>query len=179
MQEYLDTIKVDVLNFVSFMISVVAFAQILFITIKIGQINILEQLSNLNMLQTEYQAVLGSLNEAIISINDSKLKYFNKRGKNILEQSLVDEQNDQKKKMESQLTTVEANIENKKLKWDSSEESQQLQQIILDKKIFRPYFKEISDTDLNELDEAVNSISMTEILKSNSDLDTMVFQLES
>lgn len=99
------------------------FSQIFYITIKIGQVNILEQLSNLEKLQTEYMAVLGCLDEGIITRGPLGLKYFNNKGRQLLEHAKVEGDASEHEIIKSEISFIQENIQKKKYKWNCNENS--------------------------------------------------------
>lgn len=56
--------------------------------VNAGQVNYLQKLFEINKLQTEYKAMLGLVNQGIISKSNTGIKYFNLNGREIVEQCL-------------------------------------------------------------------------------------------
>lgn len=49
--------------------------------VNTGQVNVLQKLVDINKLQTEYKAMLGLIEEAIISKSTKGIRFFNNNGR--------------------------------------------------------------------------------------------------
>lgn len=139
----------------------------------------MEQLSNLEKLQTEYKTVLGSLDEAIITRGSNGLKYFNTKGRQLLEHTKNVEDLSTKDIISSEIDSISDKIEKKKYQWQLDETNIKAQNLIFNMKLFKPSFKEKTEEEYLVLEEEeVQPFSLEELIENQHEYQDWVFTID-